>query len=216
MTGAWDKAAEYWRKSLDLSTKLTEEYPNQSRYTQGLAVDLANWAQICVYQGNFADARKSAEESLDQSHHWRKVYPENAYIPGLIVGDTYLLSAIAEALGDHAEAVKRAKEADQALAEACRQLCKDRGPSFAAGFCGDVATELRYIGQAWQRRGKQREAAIIHGARTNVYREVVRLKPDDAQAHHNLGDALQRIGQLGEAIAEYREAIRLKPDYAEV
>ena len=44
------------------------------------------------------------------------------------------------------------------------------------------------------------------------YREAIRLKPDFAEAHNNLGNALQAKGKLDEAIAEYREAIRLKPD----
>ena len=44
---------------------------------------------------------------------------------------------------------------------------------------------------------------------------AIRLKPDDAVAHCNLGNALRDQGKLDEAIAEYRTAIRLKPDYAE-
>ena len=47
-----------------------------------------------------------------------------------------------------------------------------------------------------------------------AYREAIRLKPDYAEAHSNLGIALAGQGKLDEAIAEYREAIRLKPDYA--
>ena len=46
-------------------------------------------------------------------------------------------------------------------------------------------------------------------------RQAIRLKPDLAEAHYNLGIALQGKGQLDEAIASYRQAIRLKPDYAE-
>jgi tetratricopeptide (TPR) repeat protein len=45
------------------------------------------------------------------------------------------------------------------------------------------------------------------------YREAIRLKPDYAEAHNNLGNALAGKGQLDKAIAEFREAIRLKPDY---
>jgi tetratricopeptide (TPR) repeat protein len=47
------------------------------------------------------------------------------------------------------------------------------------------------------------------------YRAAIRLKPDHAEAHGNLGSALKGQGKLDEAIAGYREAIRLKPDYAE-
>jgi predicted O-linked N-acetylglucosamine transferase (SPINDLY family) len=47
------------------------------------------------------------------------------------------------------------------------------------------------------------------------FRQAVRLKPDDAAAHSNLGNALRELGHLEEAVASLREALRLRPDYAE-
>jgi tetratricopeptide (TPR) repeat protein len=44
----------------------------------------------------------------------------------------------------------------------------------------------------------------------------LRLQPDYAEAHYNLGHAWSQIsGRLNDAIAEYEEALRLKPEYAE-
>lgn len=40
------------------------------------------------------------------------------------------------------------------------------------------------------------------------YAEVVRLRPDSAEAHNNLGNTLLQLGRLD-------EALRLKPDFAE-
>jgi tetratricopeptide (TPR) repeat protein len=48
-----------------------------------------------------------------------------------------------------------------------------------------------------------------------AYHEAIRLKPNLAQAHQNLGNALSAQGKVAEAIAEYREAIRLQPDLSE-
>src|SRR5216684_2161928 len=59
---------------------------------------------------------------------------------------------------------------------------------------------------------------ILSGNATEAvaeYREAIRLKPDFALAHSNLGNALADEGQYDAAIAEYREAIRLAPDFAE-
>jgi serine/threonine-protein kinase len=47
------------------------------------------------------------------------------------------------------------------------------------------------------------------------YHEAIRLQPDYAGAHSNLGLALCAQGNLEEAIAEYHKAIRLQPDLAE-
>ena len=46
-------------------------------------------------------------------------------------------------------------------------------------------------------------------------RQAIRLKPDYAEAHNNLGLVLQSQGHIDEAIAAYRQAIGLKPDYPE-
>jgi tetratricopeptide (TPR) repeat protein len=47
------------------------------------------------------------------------------------------------------------------------------------------------------------------------YRRALRLKPDLAEVHNDLGRALQGLGELERAVACYRQALRLKPDYAE-
>ena len=44
---------------------------------------------------------------------------------------------------------------------------------------------------------------------------MLRLKPDYAEAHYDLGIVLAKTGQTPEAIAQYEAALRLKPDYAE-
>ena len=41
------------------------------------------------------------------------------------------------------------------------------------------------------------------------------IKPDFAEAHSNLGIALQEQGKLDEGVAAYRQAISIKPDFAE-
>ncbi len=45
------------------------------------------------------------------------------------------------------------------------------------------------------------------------FREAVRLKPDHAQAHFNLGDLLRDAGELDAAEAAFREAARIDPNY---
>jgi tetratricopeptide (TPR) repeat protein len=47
------------------------------------------------------------------------------------------------------------------------------------------------------------------------YRQAIKLKPDYAEAHSNLGNTLQELGKLDEAEKSFRQAIELKPDFAE-
>ena len=46
------------------------------------------------------------------------------------------------------------------------------------------------------------------------YRKALKIKPDYAEAHYNLGLALAGCGRVEEAIAHYQKALQLKPDYA--
>jgi tetratricopeptide (TPR) repeat protein len=45
------------------------------------------------------------------------------------------------------------------------------------------------------------------------YRRALALKPDLADAHNNMGNALKELGELAEAEAAYREALRLDPSF---
>ncbi len=74
--------------------------------------------------------------------------------------------------------------------------------------------------QARLRRSAQQSGQCTQGSRSigeavARYKDAIHFKPDFAEAHNNLGNALQEQGQLAEAVAHYREALRLKPDYAD-
>ena len=47
------------------------------------------------------------------------------------------------------------------------------------------------------------------------FREALRLRPDFAEAHNNVGLVLAQNGEDEKAIAEFREAVRIHPDYAD-
>ena len=50
----------------------------------------------------------------------------------------------------------------------------------------------------------------------SLYRYMVRLSPNSAKLHNNLGNALMQLREINEAIEQYRIAIRLDPDYVRV
>jgi tetratricopeptide (TPR) repeat protein len=73
---------------------------------------------------------------------------------------------------------------------------------------------LGCYGRHLKERGRGAEAKAVLARAVAALREAIRLKPDDASAHTNLGNALSESGDVRGAIAAYREAIRLNPDYA--
>jgi len=46
------------------------------------------------------------------------------------------------------------------------------------------------------------------------YQRALRINPDYAEAHYNLGVALAQVGRVGEAIGHLEQALKLRPDFA--
>jgi tetratricopeptide (TPR) repeat protein/serine/threonine protein kinase len=64
-------------------------------------------------------------------------------------------------------------------------------------------------------RGFDASAKGDYQAAVTAYTEVIRLKPDYAEALNNQGWAYGNLGQWEKAVADFTEAIRVKPEYAE-
>ncbi len=63
-------------------------------------------------------------------------------------------------------------------------------------------------GLSHQRAGRLAEAEAI-------YRRVIEVEPDNAEAHNNLGVTFTEQGKLDDAVAAYHGALELKPNYVE-
>ncbi len=46
------------------------------------------------------------------------------------------------------------------------------------------------------------------------YQQALRLQPDYADAHYNLGNALLQQGKQAEAIDHFRQTLHINPDHA--
>ena len=46
------------------------------------------------------------------------------------------------------------------------------------------------------------------------FEQALRIRPDDAEAHYNLGVALEQVGRLQEAMVHYEHALWINPDHA--
>ena len=61
-------------------------------------------------------------------------------------------------------------------------------------------------------RGASNASMKRYDAAIESYRKAIKIKPDDADAYANLGDALREKGELHEAIASCEKAIKLRPN----
>ena len=50
------------------------------------------------------------------------------------------------------------------------------------------------------------------GEAITQYEQTLRIEPDYAEAHCNLGIALEKAGRMPEAIQHYKRALKLRPD----
>ncbi len=133
------------------------------------------------------------------------------------------LGAVLNSKGDHDGAIAEFREAIRLkpdFAEAHNNLGVDLDAKGDRDEFAEVAANSarrssrgKYAKRQPRERPKGRKGDF-DGAITS-YREAIRLKPDLAYAHSNLGGALDAKGDHDGAIAACREAIRLKPDYAE-
>jgi tetratricopeptide (TPR) repeat protein len=63
-------------------------------------------------------------------------------------------------------------------------------------------------GDSMQELGKMAEAK-------ELFQHALRMNPDYAFAHNNLGNILLREGKVSDAVGHYEQALRIKPDFAE-
>jgi len=186
MGGAWDKAATYWRKSLDLDAKLATENGQKL----GLTANVGNWAEILIYRGELVEARKLLEDAFGQPH---------ADTGTSIVIANYLLAGIVAAGGDGAEAAKRRKDADQCLVETSRKVQALRGDARAAAFCDGIAVELGYIAVAWKKCRNRQGLATAQEAAIKATGEAAALDPKNAGLHLRQADLYVQLGRKDKA-----------------
>jgi serine/threonine-protein kinase len=127
------------------------------------------------------------------------------------------------ALGEGRAVLRRWREAVECYA-AARALRPELGVDLATALVhgGRVDEGLALFERLTARQPNNPWLRLVHGnalfaqrrheEAEAAYRQAIRLKPDYAEAHYNLGVILNGQGRHKEAEAAYRQAIRLKPD----
>jgi len=85
----------------------------------------------------------------------------------------------------------------------------DSGNGALLSYRAQESTASNNRGYAQAKAGQWQEALAS-------FKEALRLDPDNADAHANLGNVLLMQGQIKEAIAQYEEALRIRPNDAKL
>jgi tetratricopeptide (TPR) repeat protein len=108
------------------------------------------------------------------------------------------------------------------LAKACLMPMREERPADGGVVAKAMSAYLAGVQQRLRQAelGEARAEARAEGERKRrrlavaAYRQAIKLRPDDAKAHYNLGHALRKQKRLDEAVAALRQAVKLRPDYA--
>jgi tetratricopeptide (TPR) repeat protein len=83
-----------------------------------------------------------------------------------------------------------------------------KNPSIPISQSNNIATAETYYQRGQELAGKDDKGAI------EAFTKAIELKPDDADAYFNRGNAKFKLGDKKGAIDDYNQVIKLKPDYA--
>ena len=96
------------------------------------------------------------------------------------------------------------------------ELIKDKiGKKKITALKDTEIEEYEKTADYWFVRGYYYEEAGLHKKAIEAYKQAIRIKPDIAEAHYNLGVAYGELGMYREAMEAFKQAIRIKPDDAE-
>jgi tetratricopeptide (TPR) repeat protein len=160
--------------------------------------------------------RKSARGSLQRAI---ALMPPTAAVY-VDLGITYLLAdEPGNALGQFEAALNAPQRSlprpdwDAAVTQLRRAIASQTAPERTVTATAQAADWLaashNVLGLILGRQGAQSTDVAA------AFKEAIRLRPDFAEAHNNLGLVLIQAGQDDGGIAALREAVRIRPDYAD-
>jgi tetratricopeptide (TPR) repeat protein len=179
-----------------------------------MVAGLVLWGEVLIYRGDFAGGRKAFEEAITRAQADSQIYGNDPWYAQYRLLGTYLLSVTLVALNDSTEAAKRLREGDQVFGDAWRQLRTIRGPSTAASFCADVATELGYLGDGLKKKGRHQEMANVYEIAIKALAQAIELDPKNAGFWNSQASLYMQVGQPDKAIADYSKLIELQEKLA--
>jgi tetratricopeptide (TPR) repeat protein len=181
--------------------------PGTGLYREALA---EGWTELAHTLGTIGLNRPAEAEAADRRavEVWEKLAADFPAVPEY----RHRLALSVYGLGNHLYDQGQYPEAQAEYRRAVTLLEK-----LTADYPGEpryresLAKTFRHLGAVFNRTGQPAEAEQAYRQAIRTYREAIRLLPDTALAHADLGALLAEKGDADGAIAEYREAIRLDP-----
>jgi tetratricopeptide (TPR) repeat protein len=176
--------------------KLADVHPTVMDYQHGLAAGHNNLALVYEDTKRPAEAQAAHRKALAIRQRLAAAHPTVLKFAVELGGSQCNLGNLTDAAGKHVEALDWYSQAVATLEGVLRR--EERHPT-ARAF---LANTHFGRGQALRSLGRPAEAVT-------AYSDVLRLQPDNAQAHCHLGLALQAQQQFGEALASLKRGHEL-------
>jgi tetratricopeptide (TPR) repeat protein len=177
------------------ANRLPMDMPREEPLRQQVR-DLANGRQARLSESDRYFQRGEAQKSLEVAQELALKYPDDRWVAQAVIRG---LAATRDR-----EGARRAIEAALQKWPEAVQIYFFKGQLLYGEADEQAATA-----------GSQAAAIENYRAAGECFEKMTQLRPDDAQAHYNLGLCCKRTHDLAKAEAALRTALRLRPDYAE-
>jgi protein O-mannosyl-transferase len=198
----WENSAALWKRV----AAVTRENPvgdlNLAHIlqTEGKEEEaIARLKESVRLSPEFAEARNNLGAALGRKG-------QNAEAVAHLSEAVRLSPGLKEARNNLAAALVNQGKLDEALPHVSEALRLDPNYAAANKTMRDLAEAQHSLGVSLAQAGRLDEAI-------SRFTEALRLRPDWAEAHNNLANALGDRGRRREAIDHYTEALRLRPGY---
>jgi len=225
MQGKLNEAIDYYRQALKVKPDYADAHYNIGNALQsaGRPDEAAgHYREAIRVKQDFADAhnnlgallmkQKKTDEAIEHFKQALKIDPKSAESHANLGNAFQEKGKLDDAIKHYREALRIRPdftEVSQSLAAALKSQGRlDEAVSQLQNSDSNDVEAQYALANAFASQGKLDEAI-------KIYRRIVAVRPDYADAYVNLGVAVAMKGNIDEAVTAFRQALKLKPENAE-
>ncbi|MDQ4123357.1 MAG: protein kinase [Acidobacteriota bacterium] len=202
-------ATENYRASMEITRKLYESDPKNTKYRFGYALYLRNYGNILLFKGDAAAALEQVKAALPLVEAWYREEPENRTPRDMMSGTLSKLSDVYAELGDFPRAIEFAKKAIAIDEPAYLADPKDARAREVYIFYMKLASVLSKMKNFDEAEKYLRKSLAIVQSAASENAANTELKSDLAEIKHKIANLKIERGQFGEVRPLLEQSLKL-------